>query len=248
MEFVKKWYPLLLFGVFAVTGIVWLFVSMKPKSGTGARYLDGRDLMEVGGVEYALINDIETKTFIGTEVSDVVKAIHGEEKAKIQSGGLMTLAVIYKVEGDEDENYLIDSAGRLYAKKEIADRERARLADPANFPVKKVVGTGKTTESLREVDEETYKRIRAAEKDLSDNVRISDENVTESYGLRREILAYTEDGLFSRATDELFLYNNEVYVTVAYLSAETTQNKKPMLVGTKLPDDLQEMFRPLFGQ
>ena len=101
MEFVKKWYPLLLFGVFAVAGIVWLFVSMKPKSGTGARYLDGRDLMEVGGVEYALINDIETKTFIGTEVSDVVKAIHGEEKAKIQSGGLMTLAVIYKVEGDE---------------------------------------------------------------------------------------------------------------------------------------------------
>ena len=56
MEFVKKWYPLLLFGVLAVAGIVYLFVSMKPKSGTGARYLDGRDLMEVGGVEYALIN------------------------------------------------------------------------------------------------------------------------------------------------------------------------------------------------
>jgi len=246
MEFVKKWYPLLLFGMLAVAGIVYLFVSMKPKSGKGARYLDGRDLMEVGGVEYALINDIDAKTFIGTEVSDVVKAMHGEEKAKIQSGGLMTLAVIYKVEGDEEENYLIDSAGRLYAKKEIADRERARLADPANFPVRKVVSTGKTTESLKDLDEQTYERILEAEKDLSDNVRISDEYVTESYGLRREILAYTEDGLFCRATNELFLYNNEVYVTVAYLSADKTQNKKPMLIGTRLPDDLQPVFLPLF--
>ena len=246
-EFLKKWYPFLLFGLFAIGGMIFLFVSMRPKNtGAAARYLDGRDRMEIDGAEYALINDIEAKTYIGSEVSDAVRALHGEEKSKIVSGGIMTVAVIYKVEGDPDENYMIDASGRLYAKAEIADRERARLQDLSNFPVRKIVNSDKDMDGMKEIDPATYEQILAAEKDLTANVRITDEMVTESYGLRREIFAFTEDNRFFRASNELFLYENEVYVTVRYLPASEAEDGKAMLVGTKLPGDLQAEFRPLF--
>lgn len=249
IEFLKKWYPFLLFGLFALAGMIFLFHSMRPKNtGADARYLDGRDLLSVDGKEYALINDIESKTFIGSEVSDVVKAMRGEEKAKIISGGIMTVAVIYNVEGDPDGNYLIDAAGRLYAKKEIAERERARLQNPESFPVRKIVGQNKDMESLQVIGEESYAKILEAEKDLTDNVRITDEKITDSYGLRREIFAFTEDGMFFRASNELFIYNEEIYVTVRFLTAKETKDGKAMLVGTKLPAELQAEFRPLFPQ
>ena len=247
VEFVKKWYPLIIFGIFAVAGPVWVFVSLKPKNtGEDAKYLDGRDLLEVGGVTYGLINDIESKTYIGSEVSDVVKAMRGEEKAKIISGGIMTIAVIYTVDGDKDGNYLIDAAGRLYAKQEIAERERERLKNPENFPVRKIVSSDKSMEGLKDVSAEAYEAILLAENDLSDNVRITDEQFLDSYGLRREIFAFTEDGLFFRASNELFIYNDEVYVTVKFLPASETKDKKAMLVGTKLPAEYQAEFRGLF--
>ena len=99
---------------------------------------------------------------------------------------------------------------------------------------------------MKEIDPATYEQILAAEKDLTANVRITDEMVTESYGLRREIFAFTEDNRFFRASNELFLYENEVYVTVRYLPASEAEDGKAMLVGTKLPGDLQAEFRPLF--
>ena len=248
IEFLKKWYPLIIFGILAVAGIVYVFVSMAPKNnGEDAKYLDGRDLMEVGGVTYALINDIESKTYIGSEVSDVVKAMRGEEKAKIISGGIMTVAVIYSVDGDADGNYLIDAAGRLYAKQEIADRERERLKNPENFPVRKIVSSDKSMEGLKDVSPKAYEAILAAEKDLSDNVRITDEQFLDSYGLRREIFAFTEDGLFFRASDELFLYSDEVYATVQFITASQAADGKAMLVGTKLPAEFQAEFRQLFA-
>ncbi len=247
IEFLKKWYPLIIFGVLAVAGIVYVFISLKPKNyGEDAKYLDGRDLLSVGGVKYELINDIESKTYIGSEVSDVVKAMRGEEKAKIISGGIMTVAVIYSVDGDQDGNYLIDAAGRLYAKEEIADRERERLKNPENFPVRKIVSSDKSMEGLKDVSAEAYEAILLAENDLSDNVRITDEQFLDSYGLRREIFAFTEDGLFFRASNELFIYNDEVYVTVKFLPASETKDKKAMLVGTKLPAEYQAEFRGLF--
>ena len=77
-------------------------------------------------------------------------------------------------------------------------------------------------------------------------MRITDEEFLDSYGLRREIFAFTEDGLFFRASNELFIYNDEVYVTVKFLPASETKDKKAMLVGTKLPAEFQAEFRPLF--
>ena len=248
IEFLKKWYPLIIFGILAVAGIVYVFVSMAPKNnGEDAKYLDGRDLLEVGGVKYELINDIESKTYIGSEVSDVVKAMRGAEKAKIISGGIMTVAVIYSVDGDADGNYLIDAAGRLYAKQEIAGRERERLKNPENYPVRKIVSSDKSMESLKDVSPNAYEAILAAEKDLSDNVRITDEQFLDSYGLRREIFVFTEDGLFFRASDELFIYNDEIYATVQFIPASEASDGKAMLVGTKLPAEFQAEFRPLFA-
>ena len=159
----------------------------------------------------------------------------------------MTIAVIYSVDGDQDGNYLIDAAGRLYAKQEIAGRERERLKNPENYPVRKIVNSDKSMESLKDVSPNAYEAILAAEKDLSDNVRITDEQFLDSYGLRREIFAFTEDGLFFRASDELFIYNDEIYATVQFIPASEASDGKAMLVGTKLPAEFQAEFRPLFA-
>ena len=246
-DFLKKWYPFLLFGAFAVGGIVFLFVTMKPKwGGDKATYVDGREELSLGGEHYRLINDVDAETFVGSGVSDVLKTERGEQAGSIVSGGFMTLGVLFKVKGDAEGNYLVDSVGRIYAKNAISETEKKRLSDPGNFPVHRVLGTDKSLESFVEIKPEDYEKIAAAAADVTASVRISEKSVAEDFDGRRKIFAFTEDGMWYRACGELFCYKDSVFVTTGFLTAKQTTDHKAVLTGTALPAELQEVFRPLF--
>ncbi len=69
-----------------------------------------------------------------------------------------------------------------------------------------------------------------------------DIDVTQNFKNRREIFAFTADGILYKASMELFLYQNQVYVTTRY-EDRTDEKKLSILTGKLLPEELQGYFR-----
>lgn len=245
----KKILPVALPIVVFVGLILFLALSGRQKQGRIARYVDGRDVIEIEGVRYALINDTEAQSYIGSLVSDVVKATRGEQYASIRSKGLfaMTLGVLSRIEGDADTLYLLDGNGNLYAREGQAEALRNRLADRSAFSDYKIIGKNKKNGEMREMPAEDYAAITAAAADPEGCLEIREKNITEDYDTRREVFAFTEDGMFFRACSELFLYNNEVFVTVGFVDSKSSKDKKSVLTGKRLPKEIADRYRDLWN-
>lgn len=242
----KKWMPLVAFGLFLIGGIVFLILMLKPKKiGDGASYIDGFNEIAVGETHYVMINDIEAESFVGSGVGDFVKVKRGEKVTSI-TGGFMTLCILYKVEGDNEDRYLSDSNGRLYAKKDIAEAEKARLSDWGIYTKHKIIDSDKNSGEFHDITEEQYGALLALCEEQFDAINIDDKQIAEEFDNRREVFAFTEDEMAFRACAELFLYNNEVYVTIAYVNAKNSKTKKAILTGKKLTDGMQKEFRYLW--
>lgn len=78
MESFKKWLPFLLGGVIVITGMILMIVTMRPNWGADkAKYVNGREELELKGVRYRLINDVESETYVGSGITDVLKTERG---------------------------------------------------------------------------------------------------------------------------------------------------------------------------
>lgn len=249
MESFKKWLPFLLGGVIVITGMILMIVTMRPNWGADkAKYVNGREELELKGVRYRLINDVESETYVGSGITDVLKTERGERAGSIVSGGIMTVAVLYHVKDDAKDEYLIDSVGRIYVKSELADAAKVKFADPASFPVYRILGASKEHDSFTDISAELFERISAYASGTDGSVRITEKAYTEDFSDRREVFAFTEDLSFYRACGELFLYKNEVYVTTGFIKEKDTKDHKAVLLGNRLPDELQGELRSLWPQ
>ena len=245
--FVRKYYPLIALGTIVIAGGLFLFFMMRPNWGTEkAKYVDGREEVVLKDVHYRLINDVDTKAYVGSGIVDVLKTQRGERAGAIVSGGIMTIAVLYHVKDDTAGNYLVDSVGRIYAKKEIAEAEKAKFDDLSNYPVHGAVSGLKDTGSFTILKEEVYEIIRETAAEGEEPVKITDKAVTEDFDGRREIFAFSEDHMWYRACGELFLYKNDVYVTTGFQNEKETPDRKAVLSGRRLPDELQDPLRRLW--
>lgn len=243
---VKNWLPLVVFFALLLGGIIVLIVTMKPKkNGEKAAYVDGFSEIAVGDEHYVLVNDIESQSYIGSGVGDFVKCKRSDTAASI-TGGFMTLNVLYRVEGDASGNFLTDSNGRIYAKKEISQSEKERLSLQDSYVKYKVIDTDKKSGQFHDISIEQYAKLMELASDTEDVIRLDDKQIAEEFDNRREVFAFTADEAFFRACAELFLYNNEVYLTIDYLNAKQSETKKAVLTGTKLPEELQTVFRPFW--
>lgn len=248
-NFFRKWYPLIAIGSIVIFGTLFLFLAFRPKWGTDkAKYVDGRDELVLKDVHYRLINDVDTEAYVGSGIVDVLKTQRGERAGAIVSGGIMTMAVLYRVKDDASGNYLVDSVGRIYAKKEIAEAEKERLADLSNYPVHCAISGMKDTGSFVVLKEEAYEIIRETALAGEEPVKITDKSITEDYEGRRELFAFSEDRMWYRACGELFLYKNDVYVTTGFQNEKETADRKAVLSGRRLPDSLQDSLRTLWQQ
>ncbi len=244
----KKWVLAISIAVLLIV-LVLMVILFRPNWGAGkAKYVDGREELEMGGVRYCLLNDVEAETYVGSGITDVLKTERGERAGSIVSGGIMTVAVLYRVKDDPEGNYLIDSVGRIYVKKESADAEKARLSDPANFPVYRVLGASKEQDSFTDLSAEQYKIIEETAAVADGSVRITEKAYTEDFSGRREIFAFTEDRRFYHACGELFLYKDKVFVTTGFIKEKDTADRKAVLLGKPLSEKLQAELRSLWPQ
>ena len=247
--FVRKWYPLIALGLILIGGLIFMIVVMRPNWGTDkAKYVDGREELVLNDVHYRLINDVDTEAYVGSGIVDVLKTVRGDRAGAIVSHGIMTMAVLYRVKGDTEGNYLVDSVGRIYAKKDIADAEKQRLDDLSSYSRHYSIGGMKDTGSFILLKEEAYEMIVKAAADSADSVRITDQAVAEDYDGRREVFAFTDDLMWYRPCGELFLYQNDVFVTTGFTNSKETPDRKAVLTGTRLPEELQETLRALWQQ
>lgn len=226
-----------LVAVMAAIGI-FLF-SRGNDNGEKAKYINGVSELEMGGTKYAMINDLTTEVYVGSQVRVIVGAERGEQVGIVRSMGI-TLAKLFQVVGDTDGKYLVDSNGRLYAKSNIADAERTRLATDASFSKFRVVGAEHDPQKSTELTAEEATMLLALAKETADTT-VTDKNVVTDYSNRREVFAFTEDGIFHKVVLELFLYKNEVYLTIDFAGDKNTL-KEQKLTGVKLPEETQERF------
>lgn len=247
--FFKKWYPFICLGTFLIGGLVFLILTMRPNWGTDkAEYTDGREELVLKDEHFRLINDVDTEAYVGSGIVDVLKTERGERAGAIVSHGIMTIAVLYRVKGDTEGNYLVDSVGRIYAKKDIADAEKQKLDDLSNYTVHCVISGMKDTGSFTVLKEDAYRMIAEAAADPADSIRITDKAVTEDYDGRRELFAFTGDRMWYRPCGELFLYQNDVFVTTGFTESKDTADRKTVLTGTRVPEELQDSLRTLWQQ
>ena len=81
--------------------------------------------------------------------------------------------------------------------------------------------------------------------EAEEKITIADKVFVTDYSNRREIFAFTADGLFYKVTMELFLYKDEIYLTTGFTGDKNTA-KDQSLTGVKLPAEQQERFAELF--
>lgn len=217
---------------------IFLF-SRGDNSGGKAKYISGTVELELDGTAYSMVNDILAEEYVGSQVKSVVSATRGEQAGIVKSMGF-TLAKLFRVKGDAEGRYLIDNVGRLYARADIAGEVKTLLSSESGFPVSRIVTADHTPETARELTAEDVEMLRALPANGAE-VTVTDKSVVTDYSNRREIFAFTEDGLIYKVTMELFRYQNAVYLTTGFSGDKNTM-KDQKLTGVKLPDEQQERF------
>lgn len=226
----------LLLGI--LTAIVIFIFTRGSGSGDSGKYTDGVKELKIGDETYRLVNDITDRTTIGSQVPAFVRAERGERTASVKSFGLITIMAIYKVKGDSNGDYLVDSSDRIYAKSALADELKAKLENAASFADYRIVDATRTIENMKKLSEENVEMLRGL---TGEETVVSDKNFVTDYTNRREVFAFTDDGLFRRAAMELFLYKEDVYLTTGF-TGNTDLEKEQTLRGVKLPAEYQAEF------
>lgn len=234
-----KWIRAAILAAVFVGLIVFLFTR---GNGNTARYTDGVNGLKLGDETYELVTDIATERYIGSQVRDVIRGVRGEQVAVVKSFGI-TIAALYRLEGDSDDIYLTDGNDRIYCKKERAEAARAALADTDKyFNDFRITDAAKTIEGMRKIPIEQATALREfGASGEGKEMTVTDKNVVTDYDNRREIFAFSNDGLFRHPVMELFLYNNEVYLTTGF-EGDRDVRKDQVLKGVRIPDELQEAF------
>lgn len=246
-EFFKKWGAVLAFAAFFIAVVVFIFTAGNGNRGIEGHYVKGVALIELDGQNYQVVNDVDSKTYVGSMVSDVLKCGRGEKVGTISSYHILTLAALYRVTGDETGNYLTDSRERIYVKEELAEETKKYFADRNNFLDLKIISDDKRFDDLIDIDD-AYDAVldELAYGEGSVGLRrITDQLFVTNMKNRKEIFAFTADGLFYRARYELFCYEEQVYVTVDF-EDNSKQKRESILIGKLLPEELQGYFKAYF--
>lgn len=224
---------------------VLLFILFGGKEDTTeAHYVQGVNEITLDGVSYTLVNDIEAETYIGSMVSDIIKGCRGERIGSVQSYGIMVVAILFEVPGDTEHRYLTDSNDRLYVQTAHLEEYQKMSADPNSFCDYRMVGADKNMDSLKNLDVDTVQTILDAQEN-GEEVTVDDKAFIINYNNRREVFAFTSDGFLYRASFELFLYNNEVYVTT-YFEGDEDTSRAQVLKGVRLPEELQLKLKEIW--
>jgi hypothetical protein len=230
-----------------IAAVIGLFVFLFSLGTDGARakYTDGINRVKLGGTEYELVNDILKEEYIGSDVRAGIATERGEVAGTIKSFFILTMATLYHVQGDTEGRYLVDSSGRIYAKTGEAAALRAGFEDGSAFTNWKIDDATKSLEGMKELSAEQAEAVLslagsgAATKSIDETLYVSD------FSNRREVFAFTADGLFRKPVAELFYYGSgdvkEVFLTTAY-KADKKSTKPPHLEGIRLPEELQAAF------
>ncbi len=243
-EALRKWWPLVAFLLFFVAVLLFILFGGKEDT-TEAHYVQGVNEITLDGVSYTLVNDIEAETYIGSMVSDIIKGCRGERIGSVQSYGIMVVAILFEVPGDTEHRYLTDSNDRLYVQTAHLEEYYKMLASPDAFCDYRMVGADKNMDSLKKLDEAAVEVILEAQ-EKGQEVTVEDKAFIINYDNRREVFAFTSDGFLYRARLELFLYNNEVYVTTHFEGDEDT-SRAQVLKGVRLPEELQSMLKEIWN-
>ena len=227
--------------VVCLAGIGIFLFSRGNESGGKAKYTSGVTELELDGTAYTMINDILAETYVGSKVKSVVSAESGKQAGVIRSMAVFTIAKLFRVQGDEEERYLIDNLGRLYARSDIAEELKNRLATDDGLPVKKIVTAEHSTKTARELPGEEAGMLAELQKNGGEEKTVTDASFVTDYSNRREIFAFTEDGLLYKVSAELFLYQGSVYLTTGFEGDKKTA-KEQKLTGVKLPEEWQARF------
>ncbi|MBO4626754.1 MAG: hypothetical protein J5645_02075 [Lachnospiraceae bacterium] len=227
--------------------IIGLFIFLFSRGGSGARakYTDGINRVKLGDTEYELVNDILKEEYIGSDVRAGISTERGEVAGTIKSFFILTMATLYRVKGDAEGRYLVDSSGRIYAKAGEAAALKAGFEDGSAFTSWRIDDATKTLEGMKELPKEQVEAVLsligsdAARKSIDETLYVSD------FNNRREVFAFTADGLFRKPVAELFYYGSgdvkEVFLTTAY-KADKKSTTPPHLEGIRLPEEWQAAF------
>lgn len=236
--------PLIALGIFFVAVVLFILTAGNKNRGIDVHYTNGIKEIDVDGQHYMLLNDVTSESYIGSKVSDVLKCVRGEKVGTVSSYKILTLAIVYRVEGDVSQKYLVDSRERIYVKKEFYEETKAYLEREDAFSDYRIVGAQKNVDALIDIDDEKGAMITELVNDPSAEglFRTDDVALTENYNNRREVFAFTTDGVLYKACLELFLHEGSVYVTTRF---EDNSEKKELnvITGKLLPEELQEYFR-----
>lgn len=219
---------------------IFLF-SRGNNTGGKAKYTSGVTDLELDGTAYTMVNDILAESYVGSKVKSVVGAQSGKQAGVIKTMAVFTVAKLFRVEGDEDGRYLIDNLGRLYARSDIAEELKSRLATDDGLPVRKIVTSAHSPLSARDLSAEEIGMLTELQKNGGEETTIKDVSFVTDYSNRREIFAFTEDGLLYKVVTELFLYRGSVYLTTGFEGDKNTA-KEQKLTGVKLPEEWQSHF------
>ena len=228
---------LLLAGIFL--GLVIFLFTRGSGSGSRASYTDGVNGLKLAGETYELVCDITEQEYVGSKVSAAVRAVHGERTASVKSFGIFTIAALYKVEGDTAGNYLVDSAERIYAKSSIAAEAKRMLGSDDSFSEIRITDETRNISGMQKLTEE---QTAAVANVTGEETVVTDKGIVSDYGNRRELIGFTEDGIFRKVLGELFLYNGEVYLTTGF-EGDRDVRKDQVLRGIKLSAEAQVLFR-----
>ncbi len=244
-EVFRKWWPVGAFVLLFVAAFLFIIFGGEQDK-TEAHYVQGVQELTLDGVSYVLLNDIESENYIGSMVSSILKGCRGERIGSIQSYGIMVVAVLFEVPGDTEHKYLTDSNDRLYVRKDCYEETKSALENPDYLCDYRMVGEDKDMEGLQPLSKETMEAIRTS-KENGEEVTVTDKAFVVNYNNRREVFAFSEDGFLYQARYELFLYNNEVYVTTHFEGNEDT-TREQILKGVRLPDEFQTVVKEMWNQ
>lgn len=230
--------------VVMMAAIGFFLFSRGNDSGSKAKYTTGTTELEMDGTKYVMINDILAEEYVGSQVQVVVGATRAEQVGIVKSVGI-TLAKLFRVEGDTEGRFLIDNTGRIYARSDIAEATKSSMASADGFPVYRIVGADHDPLTARDLTKEDMEVILALAAAVTggnageaESVTITDKAFVTDYTNRREIFAFTSDNLFYKVTTELFLYRGSVWLTTGFTGDKNTL-KDQTLTGVKLPEELQ---------
>ena len=222
---------------------IFLFSRGNADGEIGKYSAAGVSEVTLGGDTYVLVNDVLTERYVGSQIRSFVRGVRGEQIGTIKSFVVFTVARLFRVRGDESGRYIVDSSDRIYVKKEFSDGVAERIADKTYFPRCRILdGAQKDTDKDIEKSTELPADAAAMLRSLTgEEVEIDDKLVVMDYTNRREILSFTEDGLFFQVEMELFLYKGSVYLTTGFEGNQSARADQK-LRGIRLPDDRQEQF------